>query len=206
MAPLFGAPSDARHALALPPPPLQARLHAFSPRRLTPMALLPCAPVPPSPRCSGFASSALPQPAPKGTAAPAAEASRTAAPVQAPAIDVQRYVRDNITPYDGDASFLSGPTPRTLALWEQVQVGARRAAGRAGAWLPPAGGMPRGMPPGGSRLTLSRHSAAPGLPMDFNSQTQPFLASSAPAAPSMPPNLQCPPSPPPPCRLSVPRS
>ncbi|KAL4438168.1 hypothetical protein ABPG77_010529 [Micractinium sp. CCAP 211/92] len=70
----------------------------------------------------GFASSALPQPAPEGTAAPAAEASRAAAPVQAPAIDVQRYVRDNITPYDGDASFLSGPTPRTLALWEQVQA------------------------------------------------------------------------------------
>ncbi len=131
MAPLFGAPSDARHALAFPPPPLQARLHAFSPRRLTPMALLPCAPVPPSPRCSGFASSALPQPAPKGMAAPAAEASRTAAPVQAPAIDVQRYVRDNITPYDGDASFLSGPTPRTLALWDQVQVGAAQGS-RAG--------------------------------------------------------------------------
>ncbi|KAL4448509.1 hypothetical protein ABPG75_005728 [Micractinium tetrahymenae] len=70
----------------------------------------------------GFASSALPQAAPTGKAAPAAKASGAAAAVQAPTIDVQRFVRDNITPYDGDASFLSGPTPRTLALWEQVQA------------------------------------------------------------------------------------
>lgn len=70
----------------------------------------------------GFGSSALPQAAPKGTPAPAAQASGAAAPVQAPTIDVQRYVRDNITPYDGDASFLRGPTPRTLQLWDQVQA------------------------------------------------------------------------------------
>lgn len=52
--------------------------------------------------------------------------------MQAPTIDVQRYVRDNITPYDGDASFLRGPTPRTLQLWDQVQVGRGSKGCRAG--------------------------------------------------------------------------
>lgn len=44
---------------------------------------------------------------------------------KAPTVDVQRYVRENITPWGGDASFLAGPTQRTLQLWDTVQVGGR---------------------------------------------------------------------------------
>ena len=37
------------------------------------------------------------------------------------AIDVRTFVYDNITPYEGDASFLAGPTERTTQLWEEVK-------------------------------------------------------------------------------------
>lgn len=67
----------------------------------------------------GFASSALPEAAHK--TAPAAAASK-AAKVAAPTIDVARYVRDSITPYDGDSSFLAGPTQRSLELWDKLQA------------------------------------------------------------------------------------
>lgn len=33
-------------------------------------------------------------------------------------IDVKKFVSENITPYTGDASFLSGPTEKTQKLWE----------------------------------------------------------------------------------------
>ena len=35
-------------------------------------------------------------------------------------INVRSFIRHNYTPYDGDDSFLAGPTKDTLALWEQV--------------------------------------------------------------------------------------
>ena len=46
-------------------------------------------------------------------------------------INVRSFIRHNYTPYDGDESFLSGPTADTLALWEQVMELSRqeRAAG-----------------------------------------------------------------------------
>ena len=34
-------------------------------------------------------------------------------------INVTDFVRRNITPYEGDASFLQGPTARTLAVWKE---------------------------------------------------------------------------------------
>ena len=34
-------------------------------------------------------------------------------------IDVADFVYNNITPYDGDASFLQGATERTMKLWEK---------------------------------------------------------------------------------------
>jgi formate C-acetyltransferase len=37
------------------------------------------------------------------------------------AIDVRKFVYENITPYDGDASFLAGPTERTNELMEEVK-------------------------------------------------------------------------------------
>ena len=36
-------------------------------------------------------------------------------------IDVRKFVYENITPYTGDASFLSGPTERTKELWDEVK-------------------------------------------------------------------------------------
>ncbi len=35
-------------------------------------------------------------------------------------IDVADFIRRNYTPYEGDATFLTGPTERTRALWEKV--------------------------------------------------------------------------------------
>jgi formate C-acetyltransferase len=36
-------------------------------------------------------------------------------------IDVAAFIRDNVTPYDGDDRFLTGPTSRTLELWARLQ-------------------------------------------------------------------------------------
>ena len=35
-------------------------------------------------------------------------------------IDLRSFIRHNFTMYDGDESFLEGPTQDTLDLWEQV--------------------------------------------------------------------------------------
>lgn len=37
------------------------------------------------------------------------------------AIDVRDFILANFTPYTGDASFLSGPTAKTLSVWETLQ-------------------------------------------------------------------------------------
>ena len=34
-------------------------------------------------------------------------------------IDVSDFVYRNITPYEGDASFLKGPSERTVKLWKE---------------------------------------------------------------------------------------
>ena len=36
------------------------------------------------------------------------------------AINVRKVIQENYTPYDGDASFLAGPTERTTKLWNEV--------------------------------------------------------------------------------------
>ena len=38
------------------------------------------------------------------------------------AIDVRDFILHNYTPYLGDASFLSGPTEDTIALWNEVSA------------------------------------------------------------------------------------
>lgn len=35
-------------------------------------------------------------------------------------VDVRDFIQRNYTPYEGDASFLAGPTPRTTQLWQKV--------------------------------------------------------------------------------------
>ena len=41
-------------------------------------------------------------------------------------INVTDFVKTNITPYEGDASFLTGPTERTKSSMEQVLGGSGR--------------------------------------------------------------------------------
>ncbi|MFD5868734.1 pyruvate formate lyase family protein [Corynebacterium sp. NPDC060344] len=37
------------------------------------------------------------------------------------AIDVRDFIQNNYAPYDGDASFLSGPTDKTLRVWDHLE-------------------------------------------------------------------------------------
>lgn len=37
-------------------------------------------------------------------------------------IDVRSFIIANVTPFEGDASFLAGITPRTADLWERLKV------------------------------------------------------------------------------------
>ncbi len=37
-------------------------------------------------------------------------------------IDVRQFIQDNFTPYDGDETFLCGPTTATKRLWEKLQA------------------------------------------------------------------------------------
>lgn len=37
------------------------------------------------------------------------------------AVDVRDFMQRNYTPYEGDASFLAGPTPKTLAIWDTLE-------------------------------------------------------------------------------------
>ena len=36
-------------------------------------------------------------------------------------VDVREFILANFTPYEGDASFLAGPTAKTLNVWETLQ-------------------------------------------------------------------------------------
>ena len=49
-------------------------------------------------------------------------------------IDVRDFIQKNITPYNGDESFLEGPTERTKRLWDRVQ-GLMKAEAEAGGVL-----------------------------------------------------------------------
>ena len=48
------------------------------------------------------------------------------------AIDVRDFIQRNYTPYEGDGSFLTGPTPRTEALWQRVSELMREERARGG--------------------------------------------------------------------------
>ena len=37
-------------------------------------------------------------------------------------VDVRDFIQANYTPYESDASFLTGPTDRTRAVWEKVSA------------------------------------------------------------------------------------
>ncbi|WP_394698884.1 pyruvate formate lyase family protein [uncultured Tolumonas sp.] len=38
-------------------------------------------------------------------------------------VDVRAFIQKNYTPYEGDESFLAGPSTSTLKLWDQVLLG-----------------------------------------------------------------------------------
>jgi formate C-acetyltransferase len=46
-------------------------------------------------------------------------------------IDVRSFVQENYTPYDGDASFLTGPTERTTAVYGRLAAMLREERRRA---------------------------------------------------------------------------
>ena len=46
-------------------------------------------------------------------------------------IDVRDFINLNYTPYDGDASFLSGPTERTKTVYAHVEELLKEEIGRA---------------------------------------------------------------------------
>ncbi|BDD08890.1 formate acetyltransferase [Fulvitalea axinellae] len=47
-------------------------------------------------------------------------------------IDVRDFVLQNVTPYEGDSSFLEGPTERTTALWEKCTAALKEERERNG--------------------------------------------------------------------------
>lgn len=46
-------------------------------------------------------------------------------------VNVRDFIQNNYTPYDGDESFLAGPTEATNKLWGRVQELQKRSAPRA---------------------------------------------------------------------------
>ena len=53
-------------------------------------------------------------------------------------INVRDFIQKNYTPYDGDDSFLAGPTEATLKLWDQVMELSRQER-EAGDYFPRPG-------------------------------------------------------------------
>ena len=47
-------------------------------------------------------------------------------------INVRDFIQKNYTPYEGDESFLAGPTEDTLALWDQVMELSRQEREKGG--------------------------------------------------------------------------
>lgn len=106
LAPPLGAPSGAL-ASALAPATAIKFLHTSA-----------CAQDAAEPQTSASAASHGPPVAPPVVIAPPKAASSPAAPV----INVAATVRANLTPYNGDASFLVGPTQRTNDLWAEIET------------------------------------------------------------------------------------
>ena len=49
-------------------------------------------------------------------------------------INVRDFIQNNYTPYDGDDSFLAGPTEATNTLWAQVMELTKEERERGGVW------------------------------------------------------------------------
>lgn len=47
-------------------------------------------------------------------------------------IDVRDFIQNNYTPYSGNEEFLSGPSQRTLRLWEELKVLLKREIDNGG--------------------------------------------------------------------------
>ena len=67
-------------------------------------------------------------------------------------VDVRDFIQNNYTPYDGDDSFLEGPTEATDKLWGRSCRNSRKKSGqRAAYWI------------WKQMLLLVHHSLRPGL-------------------------------------------
>ena len=49
-------------------------------------------------------------------------------------VNVRDFIQKNYTPYDGDESFLAGPTEATYKLWGALQKLQKKSAPRAACW------------------------------------------------------------------------
>ena len=49
-------------------------------------------------------------------------------------VNVRDFIQKNYTPYDGDESFLAGPTEATDKLWVPCRSCRRKSAPRAACW------------------------------------------------------------------------
>ena len=49
-------------------------------------------------------------------------------------VDVRDFIQNNYTPYDGDESFLAGPTEATNKLWGKVQELQKEERAKAACW------------------------------------------------------------------------
>lgn len=50
-------------------------------------------------------------------------------------VSVRNFIQSNFESYDGDESFLAGPTPATTALWKKVSDLQKRNAAKAESWI-----------------------------------------------------------------------
>lgn len=50
-------------------------------------------------------------------------------------INVRDFIQKNYTPYDGDGSFLAGPTQNTKDLWNQVLELSQKSGKLAASWI-----------------------------------------------------------------------
>ena len=50
-------------------------------------------------------------------------------------VDVRDFIQNNYKPYDGDESFLEGPTESTNTLWEKLQKKKKEERAKVAYWI-----------------------------------------------------------------------
>lgn len=50
-------------------------------------------------------------------------------------VNVRDFIQNNYKPYDGDASFLAGPTESTRLLWEELKKLQKEERAKTASWI-----------------------------------------------------------------------